>query len=46
MTSEKEKYNSSLRESDDLIGAVKGEQDFSTADHIQSVKEETHYGKK
>ena len=38
MTPEKEKHTSSLHASDDLIGAVKGEQVFSTAHHISAVK--------
>ena len=36
--SAQEKYTSSLRASDELIGAVKGKRVFSTADHIREVK--------
>ena len=35
-----EKYTRSLRASDGLLGAFKGKQVFSTADHIQEVKGE------
>ena len=38
VTPAQEKYNRSLCASDWLIGAVKGKQMFSTADHIRAVK--------
>ena len=40
VTSVKDKFNSFLCAGVDLIGAVKGEQSFSTADHIRAVKGE------
>ena len=40
MTSEKYKYTSSLRTICEMIGAVTGEREFSTADYIREVKEE------
>ena len=46
MKSAQEKYTSSLRASDELIGAVKGKRVFSTADHIQEVKGERRDKKK
>ena len=46
ITSANEKYNSSLFAISELIGAVKGERDFSTANHIRSVKGKRWYGKK
>ena len=44
--SEKDKYTSLLRSSDEFIGAVKSERVFSTADHIWSVKGEKRDKKK
>ena len=38
--SAQDKYTSSLRASDELIGAVKGKRVFSAADHIREVKGE------
>ena len=40
VTSSENKYTSLLHESCDLIDAVTGKRDFSTADHIRDFKEE------
>ena len=44
-TSAAEKYTSLLRTSYDMIGAVTGESNVPTADHIQAVKKERWDGK-
>ena len=46
VTSSKEKYNSFLCASGEMIGSVKSKMGFSTANHIQAVKEESPDGKK
>ena len=45
LTAASKKYTSSLRASYELIGAVTGKREFSTADHLQAVKEERQGGK-
>ena len=46
VTSAAEKYTSLLRAICKMIGAVMGDREFSTADHIREIKEERQYGKK
>ena len=46
VTSAAEKYTSLLHANYNMIGAVTGEMQFSTADHLRAVKEERQDGNK
>ena len=46
VTSENDKYNTLLRASNGMVGAVNKERDFSTVYHIREVKVERRGGKK